>query len=265
MQPHAISSFPYIPTATFFPVIARLSSFIRPLLVLTLFVLTSCSKVPLFSELKEEESNEIMAYLLDQKIDCSKVPGKEGLWILEVPQEDFALAMSSLQAIGLPRQKLMKMGDVFQKSGLVSSPTEERIRFIDALSQELSDTLMKVDGVVAAKVHIALPNNDPLSEKTLLPSAAVFIKFRPGYDVESSTPDLKNLVTKSVEGLTFENVELVMSPAEALPPKPKAESSGFLAQWQQKMSAGAFAALCAGAGFGLAVLVLVLLRKKIIA
>lgn len=243
----------------------RLSSLLRPLLVLALFMLAACSKVPLFSELKEEESNEIMAHLLEQKIDCTKVPGKEGLWILEVPQEDFALAMSTLQALGLPRQKLMKMGEVFQKSGLVSSPTEERIRFIDALSQELSDTLMKVDGVVAAKVHIALPNNDPLSEKTLLPSAAVFIKFRPGYDVESSTPDLKNLVTKSVEGLTFENVELVMSPAEIMPPKPKAESSGFLAQWQQKLSPGVFAAVCAGGGFVLAVLVLVIMRKRLTA
>lgn len=251
--------------ATFLSVIFRLSLIRHLLLAFALFVLAACSKVPLFSELKEGEANEIMAHLLEQKIDCTKVSGKEGLWILEVPQEDFALAMNTLQAMGLPRQKLMKMGDVFQKSGLVSSPTEERIRFIDALSQELSDTLMKVDGVVAAKVHIALPNNDPLSEKTLLPSAAVFIKFRPGYDVESSTPDLKNLVTKSVEGLTFENVELVMSPAEIMPPKPKAESAGFLAQWQQKMSSGVFAAVCVVAGFALALVVLVLMRKKITA
>ncbi|GAA5149750.1 hypothetical protein GCM10023213_47870 [Prosthecobacter algae] len=230
-------------------------------LLLTL-LLAGCSKVPLFSELREEEANEIMAHLLEQKIDCVKLAGKEGMWILQVPAEDFPLAMQTLQALGLPRQKLMKMGDVFQKSGLVSSPTEERIRFIDALCQELSDTLMKVDGVVAAKVHIALPNNDPLSDSTLPASASVFIKYRAGYDVESITPDLKNLVTKSVEGLTFENVELIMSPADAIPPPPKTQAANPLQEWQTKLPFWAIPAGSAGAGFLFASLLLGLLRKK---
>ena len=240
-----------------------LFSKIRWLLPLFLtLLLAGCSKVPLFSELREEEANEIMAHLLEQKIDCVKLAGKEGMWILQVPAEDFPLAMQTLQALGLPRQKLMKMGEVFQKSGLVSSPTEERIRFIDALCQELSDTLMKVDGVVAAKVHIALPNNDPLSDSTLPASASVFIKYRAGYDVESITPDLKNLVTKSVEGLTFENVELIMSPADAIPPPPKTQTSNPLQEWQTKLPFWAIPAGSAGAGFLFASLLLGLVRKK---
>lgn len=226
------------------------------------FMLSACSKVPLFSELPESEANEIMAHLMEQKIDCTKVAGKEGMWSLQVPAEDFPMAMQTLQALGLPRQKLMKMGEVFQKSGLVSSPTEERIRFIDALSQELSDTLMKVDGVVAAKVHIALPNNDPLGDKTLPASASVFIKFRPGYEVESSGPDLKNLITKSVEGLTFENVELIMSPAEAVPPPPKVASTNFFTQWQARLPAWVIPTCCAGGGFLVALSLFGLRGKK---
>ena len=205
------------------------------LMALAATLLAGCSKVALFSELQEEEANEIMAHLMEQKVECVKVAGKEGLWVLQVPPEDVPLAVRTLQALGLPRHKLTKMGDVFQKSGLVSSPTEERIRFIDALSQELASTLMQIDGVVGAKVHIALPNNDPMSETTTPPSAAVFIKYRSGYDIESSTPDLKKLVTKSVEGLTFDNVELIMSPAEAVSPMPKlggmAESYASLPGW----------------------------------
>ena len=224
--------------------------------------LSACSKVPLFSELPEAEANEIMAHLMEQKIDCTKVAGKEGMWSLQVPAEDFPMAMQTLQALGLPREKLMKMGEVFQKSGLVSSPTEERIRFIDALSQELSDTLMKVDGVVAAKVHIALPNNDPLGDKTLPASASVFIKYRPGYDVETSGPDLKNLITKSVEGLTFENVELIMSPAEAVPPPPKAPASNLFTEWQARLPAWAIPSACAAIGFLFAVILLSFTRKK---
>lgn len=244
------------------PVTSLLSSLRRLLPLLLVFVLASCGKVPLFSELHEEEANEIMAHLLEQKIDCSKVAGKEGMWILQVPQEDFPLSMQTLKALGLPRQKLMKMGEVFQKSGLVSSPTEERVRFIDALSQELSDTLMKMDGVVAAKVHIALPNNDPLGEKTLPASASVFIKFRAGYDVESSAPDLKNLVTKSVEGLTFDNVELIMSPAEAVPPPPKVTPPNALAGWQARLPGWAVPSAAAGGGFLAALALVSLMRRK---
>ncbi len=230
--------------------------------MLVSLLIVSCSKTPLFSDLGEEEANEIMAHLLEQRIECVKVAGKEGKWALQVSQEDFPMAMQSLQAIGLPREKLMKMGEVFQKSGLVSSPTEERIRFINALSQELADTLMKIDGVVAAKVHIALPNNDPLSDRTSPASAAVFIKYRSGYDIESSTPDLKNLVTKSVEGLTFENVELVMTAAEMLPPPPKPVSSGKLAEWQARLPPWAIPAGAAAGGFILAAILLSLFRKK---
>lgn len=236
--------------------------FRRLSLLLTLLLLTSCGKVPLFSDLGEAEANEIMAHLLEQKIECVKVAGKEEKWALQVPQEDFPLAMRTLQAIGLPREKLMKMGDVFQKSGLVSSPTEERIRFINALSQELSDTLMKIDGVVAAKVHIALPNNDPLGEKTTPASAAVFIKHRSGYDVESATPDLKNLVTKSVEGLTFENVELVMTQADTEQPQPKPASVNAFAAWQGRMPFWAMPLICAAGGFLLAFVVVSMSRKK---
>lgn len=237
-------------------------SFRQFLLVLLPLLALSCSKVPLFSELREEEANEIMAHLLEQKIECVKIAAKEGMWILQVPQEDFPLAMHTLQAIGLPREKLVKMGDVFQKTGLVSSPTEERIRFINALSQELSDTLMKIDGVVAAKVHIALPNNDPLSDRTTLASAAVFIKYRAGYDVESSTPDLKNLVTKSVEGLAFENVELVLTLAEMTAPPPKVLSASGIAEWQAKLPPWAIPVGSAVGGFALALAVFGLARKK---
>lgn len=240
-----------------FPLLRRIT-----LLLLLPLLLAACAKVPLFSELREEEANEIMAHLLERKIECVKVAGKEGMWILQVPQEDFPLAMHTVQALGLPREKRVKMSEAFQKSGLVSSPTEERIRFIDALSQELSDTMMKIDGVVAAKVHIALPSNDPLSDKQTPPSAAVFIKFRAGYDVETTTPDLKNLVTKSVEGLTFENVELVLTPAESAPPPPKELAQTGFSGWQSRQSPWLVPTGSAAIGFVLAAGVILLARRK---
>lgn len=187
-----------------------------PLLVLCL-LLTGCGKVPLFSELTEHEANEMMAILLQRDMACVKRAGKEQRWTLEVAPRDFSRAVEVLKAQGYPRDKFVRIGDVFQKSGLVSSPTEERIRYMYALSQEIADTLMRIDGVMNARVHIVIPDNDPLATKITPSSAAVFIRYRPGFDLESLTPQLKNLVTRSIEGLNYDNVSLVLVPAVAAP------------------------------------------------
>lgn len=228
-------------------------------LAAAVFALVSCAKVPLYSELDEAEANEVMATLLQKNLPCTKVPGKEGKWILQVSPEDFPLAMSTLNSVGLPREKHQKMGEVFQKSGLISSPTEERIRYISALSQEISDTLMQIDGVLSARVHVALPENDPLAEETKPPSAAVFIKYRAGYDLESSMPDLKNLVTKSIEGLSFDNVEIVMTQGTLVEPPPKMESPN----WMDRLPKWAVPTGSAVGGALFMILLISLFRKRI--
>jgi type III secretion protein J len=189
-------------------------------------LLAGCGKIPLFTQLAEGEANEMMALLLQREIPCVKSAGKEDKWILSVPAADFSRAVDVLRSQGFPRDKFAKIGEVFQKSGLVSSPTEERIRYMYALSQEISETLMRIDGVMNARVHIVIPNNDPLAEKITPSSAAVFIRYRAGFDLESLTPHLKNLVTRSIEGLNYDNVSIVLvpavnGPATAGAPKPR--------------------------------------------
>ena len=194
--------------------------------VLACLLLAGCGKVALFSQLAEIEANEMLAILTPRGIAATKEPGKEEKWVLKVPADDFARAVDLLKTHGYPREKFTKMGEVFQKAGLVSSPTEERIRYMYALSQEIADTLTQIDGVTNARVHIVIPNNDPLAEKITPSSCAVFIRYRQGFDLESLAPQLKNLVMRSIEGLNYDNVTLVLVPAAAGPvaPTPPAEA-----------------------------------------
>ncbi|VTU29612.1 Nodulation protein NolT precursor [Variovorax sp. RA8] len=175
--------------------------------LLLLLALAGC-KVPLYSNLNEQEANEIVAALSGEGIDAAKSKLEGTSWQVEVEQSRLGQALDVLRTQGLPAERYTTMGEVFQKQGLVSTPSEERMRYIYAVSQELSQTLRNVDGVVAARVHVVIPANDPLSEKIRPSSAAVFIKHRPDVDLRLLAPAVKDMVAHSIEGLTHDQVSL---------------------------------------------------------
>jgi|YelNatPaOPRAMG01_1025707.scaffolds.fasta_scaffold01323_12 type III secretion protein J len=180
-----------------------------------LVCLLSGCKVELYTNLQEDEANAMMALLLTHNIPCEKVPGQEQTFTLMVDEKKIASSLELFQDYGYPRPKFKTLGEVFKKEGMVSSPMEERVRFIYALSQELAGTISNIDGVVSARVHIVLPDNNPLSEKTLPSSASVFIKHRPDLDVASLVPRIKSFVAHSIEGLSYDKVAVVLVESRA--------------------------------------------------
>ena len=183
-------------------------------------LLAGCSKVGLYSGLNEQETNEIVAALSADGINAAKERVDNSDWTVLVDKGDLSRALDILRAQGLPNDRYVSMGDVFQKQGLVSTPSEERMRYIYAMSQELSQTLRKVDGVVSARVHVVIPANDPLSDKIRPSSAAVFIKHRPDVDLRLLVPAVKDLVAHSIEGLSHDQVSLSLFEARRAPVTP---------------------------------------------
>jgi type III secretion protein J len=184
------------------------SFFHRGLAALALLLFLSGCKVGLYSNLNEQEANEIVAALSAEGLDASKERQEGNSWQVQVDEARLSRALDILRTQGLPHDRYASMGDVFQKQGLVSTPAEERMRYIYAVSQELSQTLRNVDGVVTARVHVVIPANDPLSDKIRPSSAAVFIKHRPDVDLRLLAPAVKEMVAHSIEGLTHEQVSL---------------------------------------------------------
>lgn len=171
-------------------------------------VLLSGCKSELFGHLGEADANAVLDALYSEGVVAEKVPRDRDVWAVEVAESDLQRALRVTQERGVPRERFATMGELFKREGLVSSPSEERLRYIFAVSQELSSTLTQIDGVITARVHPVIPANDPLGERVKPASTSVFIKHHAQADVQKMAPAIRNLVSHSVEGLSPDNVSL---------------------------------------------------------
>jgi len=180
------------------------------------FVLAACGNQSLYSGLSEQEANEMVALLYNSGMSAQKNLSNDQSFSVSVEKSNFSRSVELLRANGFPRNKFQSLGEVFQKEGFVSSPLEERARLNYAQSQELTKTLESISGVIMARVHLALPKEDPLSDKRKPSSASVFIKHRRGIDLSGRESQIKALIVNSVEGLPYENITVALFPAEVI-------------------------------------------------
>ena len=174
----------------------------RGLLCLLVLILCGCQQsVELHRNLSENDANEVIAELAFHHIDADKTADKEGVTV-SVDAGDMARAVRILEAAGLPKKARANLGEVFKKEGVISSPLEERARYIYALSQELESTISQIDGVVVARVHVVLPERVAPGEPVQPASASVFIKHRQGLDPDVIRPRILRLVRTSIPGLS---------------------------------------------------------------
>lgn len=188
---------------------------VRLALVLFAALLLSACEAELYNNLDQRQANEMIAALQQRGISAQRMSVKGGQYTVMVDKGRFADAINVLKEAGLPKQEFQSMGQVFKKDGLVSSPTQERAQMIFALSQELSRTVSEIDGVLSARVHLVLPENDPLRQQLVPSSASVFIRHRSDAPVGSLVPQVKMLVANGVAGLAYDKVSVVLVPVEA--------------------------------------------------
>lgn len=185
------------------------------LIPISMALLLSACRIELYSDLSENDVNNMLAIMMSNDIDAKKVADKKGsTYSLHVEESKVPSAVQLLRENGYPKEKSVAIGDLFKKEGLVSSPLEERVRYIYALSQSLQETLTQIDGVLVARVHIVIPDKDPLNDTLTPSSASVFIKYRPGSNLVDIKSQIKRIVENSIEGLDYEAVSVVMLPAQ---------------------------------------------------
>ena len=88
---------------------------------------------------------------------------------------------------------------------------------LEALGGEVSNALNHVDGVLEAKAIVMIPeNNDLTTDKKPLPSASVFVKYRPTLEGKPPLEEnrIKSFVATAVPEMKPENVTVLLSQAQ---------------------------------------------------
>lgn len=176
-----------------------------------LLALAGC-RVEVYDKLSQRDANEITALLLSSEIDAKRIEEKDGTFAVEVPEGDFAVSVQIIADSGLPRPQFHSMVDVFENDRLIASPSEERARLGYAISQELSQTVSEIDGVVSARVHLATPALDPLGRRVGKSSASVAIHHEEIMATEGLVPRIKLLVSHAVDDLEYDDVLVALFP-----------------------------------------------------
>jgi type III secretion protein J len=185
-----------------------------------LLLLQGCAGEELFHGLDERQANEVLVALDEAGLSAEKrrEEGADGGWLVEVRPKDAGAARRLLAERELPRTRAPGFADLFEGSGMVPTPLEEHARYLQALSGELARTVEALDGVVEARVHLGLPQEDPLRPGSArAPRAAVLLRCRPAAcpSVRSLEPSLRALVAGAADGLSAETVSVLIAEAEA--------------------------------------------------
>lgn len=175
--------------------------------------LSACS-TEIIHDLEEGEANQILSSLTRHGIQGEKIrtaQGSRASYTITVARPDAVNAWQVLRQQNLPRPKPKGLGEVFGKSSLIPTATQERALMHHALAGELSRTLQSVEGVLEARVHVVMPSKDPLApadEPKAVPKASVLLRV--GATSPLSEEETQRLVAGAVKDLAPEAVSVLV-------------------------------------------------------
>jgi type III secretion protein J len=185
---------------------------------MVLLAVLGCS-TPIRHGLDEPAANEVVTALERAGIGAEKQRDEATgptSFLVSVSQGDAVRALDLLHVQGLPRGRRTGFAEVYAQPSLIPTATEERARYVEALSGEIERTLETVDGVMNARVHLVLEETDALEGKPRVAAqAAVLLKTRGTPTL--SEADVQKLVAGSVPGLRPGAVAVVSTPAASTP------------------------------------------------
>jgi type III secretory pathway lipoprotein EscJ len=123
-------------------------------------VVTGCRE-QILHDLSEADANKVISRLSSSGASAEKVLQSDGRWAISVSRDKVLSALSFLDS---HRVLPTREGEPKPKSsgGLVPSREEQWFRYERSVAQSIEDSLSTMQGVLEARVHLHLPESDPL-------------------------------------------------------------------------------------------------------
>lgn len=133
-----------------------------------------------------------------------------GSGALMVPVSKIHEARLQLATGGLPHEQGVGFELLDKDGGIGTSRMVENTRYQRALEGELARSVMTLNNVESARVHLALPRQSAFVRDRIRPSASVLVNLRPGRAIDDvQVGAIVHLVASSVPELEPERVTVV--------------------------------------------------------
>ena len=187
-----------------FPTIIAVSVLALGLIIYML--LQQPSLTPLYASLPEAEKARVVEALKNAGYDVSIDPSTGDVL---VPTGDYHKSRMTLAAQGLPASVpdgYSAIGDI----PIGSSRSVENIRLKQSQEIELARSVGEIQGVVAARVHLAIPEKSVFARTSTAPTASVFVQLNEGRTLSKQQVNaIIHLVSSSVPSLAKSDVTVV--------------------------------------------------------
>jgi flagellar M-ring protein FliF len=184
----------------------------------------------LYGQLSDRESGQVMDALTAAGIEFKLNPSGA----VSVPETKVQEARIRLASQGLPQSDSMGIEMIQKESPLGNSTLMENARYQSVLETELARTIIKVQGVQTARVHLALPKPSVFLSDARKATASVMLQLYPGRRLEpGQVAAIVHLVASSVPELSATDVTLVDQSGSLLnSPDESAEAAASTRQFE---------------------------------
>ena len=164
---------------------------------------------PLYADLSVKDAGQIVAYLKENDIPYKVQTIKDGS-LIEVPSEKVHELRLQMAALDMPLEGGVMGFEIFDKDGNMSMTNRVfDVNYQRALAGELARTIMEIDAVEKARVHLAIPPKQIFTEMQEPPTASVTLKMAAMSNLsERQIKGISKLVAGSVSGLDQEHVTI---------------------------------------------------------
>jgi len=187
---------------------------------------------PLYTDLNPQDANAIVEALKSKKIPYRLDANGSGI---SVPVEQHSDARLFLAGEGLPSGGNTGY-ELFDNSKLGMSEFLQKVNLRRALEGELAKTISHFEEIRTARVHLVIPERTLFADEQQPATASVVLTMaKNAMLTQGQTKGIVNLVSRSIEGLSPQNVSIVDNSGNTLYGGMDPAGVGMLSQTQHEL------------------------------